>query len=481
MNYSTLKKTTVFTLVSFAFIGMTFAQTKNLTLTKKTSMSDSVKTPKLFGGADQYNTWSVGANIGITAPVVITGGTDVFTGNNPNFGYSITLKKQLTHTFSLRLDVSGGKVGGSESAGFLVPNPGNPSETVNVTSFTTSYISGSINGVFNFGNINFLKRKNGINFYASGGLGLIDYAPKISFPSGTTTTSYDFKDHAGSNKTATYIHEMVIPVGVGVKFKLTDKLDLNVGYTENFIDGYNFEGVKVKYPAKNKYSFGYGGIEYTFGPKNKTSLEWVNPVALMYDELYDAALRQEVEALKGRVKNVEKSIDDLKKDSDGDGVADQFDKCPNTPAGTVVDGSGCIIIFPVDTAQEEEVDTTKLAPDESVVNGKVVKATPYSKISFEFDSSVLTKSSYPALEATIEELKKTGKTITIAGYASSEGTSSHNMALSKDRANAIKNYLLKGNVPAKQIKIKGYGETHPIADNSSEEGRKLNRRVEFIQ
>jgi len=78
-------------------------------------------------------------------------------------------------------------------------------------------------------------------------------------------------------------------------------------------------------------------------------------------------------------------------------------------------------------------------------------------------------------------LKKTGKTITIAGYASSEGTSSHNMALSKDRANAIKNYLLKGNVPAKQIKIKGYGETHPIADNSSEEGRKLNRRVEFIQ
>ena len=66
----------------------------------------------------------------------------------------------------------------------------------------------------------------------------------------------------------------------------------------------------------------------------------------MYDELYDAALRQEVEALKGRVTNVENAVNDLKKDSDGDGVADQFDKCPNTPAGSIVDGSGCPIKFP---------------------------------------------------------------------------------------------------------------------------------------
>jgi OOP family OmpA-OmpF porin len=70
----------------------------------------------------------------------------------------------------------------------------------------------------------------------------------------------------------------------------------------------------------------------------------------MYDELYDAALRQEVEALKGRVTNVETAVNDLKKDSDGDGVADQFDKCPGTAAGSVVDGSGCVIVFPKDTA-----------------------------------------------------------------------------------------------------------------------------------
>ncbi len=82
---------------------------------------------------------------------------------------------------------------------------------------------------------------------------------------------------------------MVIPVGAGVKFRLSDQLALNFGYTENFVDGFNFTGVHAGYPASNKYSYGYVGLEYTFGPKSKPNLDWVNPVAMMYDELYDAA------------------------------------------------------------------------------------------------------------------------------------------------------------------------------------------------
>jgi OOP family OmpA-OmpF porin len=105
------------------------------------------------------------------------------------------------------------------------------------------------------------------------------------------------------------------------------------------------------YPTKDKYSYGYAGLEFTLGSKSKANLDWVNPVAMMYDELYDAELRREVAALKTRVGNVESAVNDLKKDSDGDGVSDQFDKCPNTPAGTVVDGSGCEIKFPqIDTS-----------------------------------------------------------------------------------------------------------------------------------
>jgi len=102
---------------------------------------------------------------------------------------------------------------------------------------------------------------------------------------------------------------------------------------------------------------------------------------MMYDELYDAALRQEVEALKGRVGNVEKSVNDLKKDSDGDGVSDQFDKCPNTPAGTIVDGSGCPLVIP------PAVDTS-LFVRKGQVYGPAASTAAYSNIQFEFDSSV---------------------------------------------------------------------------------------------
>ncbi|HEY9195991.1 MAG TPA: OmpA family protein, partial [Mucilaginibacter sp.] len=151
-----------------------------------------------------------------------------------------------------------------------------------------------------------------------------------------------------------------------------------------------------------------------------------------------------------------------KKDSDGDGVADQFDKCPGTAAGSVVDGSGCVIVFPHDTV-----------PPAPVVG------TPYSNIQFEFDSSVLRTSSYPALDATSADLRSSGKGVEVDGFASSEGTAAHNMQLSKDRANSVKTYLVNSGVDAKKVKVKGYGETMPIADNSTEEGRVLNRRVQF--
>ncbi|MDB5015248.1 MAG: flagellar motor protein MotB, partial [Mucilaginibacter sp.] len=158
---------------------------------------------------------------------------------------------------------------------------------------------------------------------------------------------------------------------------------------------------------------------------------------------------------------------DLKKDSDGDGVSDQFDKCPNTPAGTVVDGSGCPIVMP-------KLDTMREAG-----NG-ASSAIAYSNIQFEFDSSVLKPSSYPVLDATSQDLRNNTKIIEIAGYASSEGTAVHAMRLSRDRANSVKTYLVNSGVDAKRLKIKAYGETRPIADNSTEEGRIANRRVEII-
>jgi len=463
MNYSTLKKTAVLSFVSLMAVGMAKAQTT----TADTSKMSSGTTAKVFGGTSQYNTFSVGVNVGALSPNVFTGGVNEFNSHTADLGFGVSLKDALTHSFGLQLDFHGGKLKGSSAIG--VPDHENSGNLA--TSFTTTLYSGTLSGVWNFGNVSFLHRTNGINFYMSGGAGLAFYQPDVLYSTGPKS-EIKWADYNGS--TSHYVKELVIPVGAGAKFKLSDQLDLNIGYTENFIDGFNLTGVErlSNYPAEDKYGYGYAGLEYTFGSKSKPSLEWANPVAMMYDELYDAALRQEVEALKGRVANVETAVNDLKKDSDGDGVSDQFDKCPNTPAGTVVDGSGCPLVIP------PPIDTSLFVRKGSMV-GPAASTAAYSNIQFEFDSSVLKTSSYPVLDATSADLRATKASAELDGYASSEGTAAHNMRLSRDRANSVKTYLVNSGVEARRLKVKAFGETHPIADNSTEAGRILNRRVEF--
>jgi len=467
MNNSTLKKTVVLSFVSLMIVGMASAQTDTTKSTKPMAMSDSTSAPKLFGGAKQYSTWTVGIDLGITNTHLATGGTSRFYNNALSFGGGVSLADQLSHAFALQADLQLGNVKGDNSKG----NAG-LSSPYGYSKYSTNYFSGTISGVVNIGSISFLHRTNNVNFYGSFGVGFNSYKPTFTNANSPaqlnalfniTTPTYV---NATLNGAGTYDYTytkyetaLLIPIGVGVKFKLSDALGLKVGYTENFMDGFGFTGDKVGYPAVyDHYSYGYAGLDYTFGTKSKPNLAWVNPVALMYDELYDAALRQEVEALKGRVANVEGAVNDLKKDSDGDGVADQFDKCKNTPANTVVDGSGCPIIFP-----KFSCDSCMTKPD--------TNAKAYSNIQFEFDSSVLKTSSYPILDATSKDLRAGSGTVTLAGYASSEGTAAHNLRLSRDRANSVKTYLVNSGVDAKRLKVKAYGEADPIANNSTEEGR----------
>ncbi|QHS54731.1 OmpA family protein [Mucilaginibacter sp. 14171R-50] len=455
MNYSTLKKSVALSCASLLVAGMVSAQTDSAattttTTTDTTMMSSTATTAKVFGGRGQYKTWSIGLNAGATSQVLATGGSNDFRDKKIELGYGISVRDQLGHNFGLQLDVRGGKVSGNNNS------------LANVGTYTTKFWQATLSGVVNVATIDFIRRKNSVNFFINAGAGLAMYNPTGVTAAGVP---FDYKNGAagGNAGTGRNVREFVIPIGAGVKFRLSDVVALNFGYTENFIDGGNFDGVTTGSNRKDHYSYGYGGLEFTLGSSSKPSLEWVNPVAMMYDELYDAALRQEVEALKGRVTNVENAVTDLKKDSDGDGVSDQFDKCPNTPAGSVVDGSGCVIVFPTASA-------------DSAATG-----TAYSNIQFEFDSSVLRTSSYPVLDATSADLRSSGKTVEIDGYASSEGTAAHNMALSRDRANSVKTYLVNSGVSASKLKIKAYGETNPIADNSTEEGRVANRRVSFKQ
>jgi OOP family OmpA-OmpF porin len=103
----------------------------------------------------------------------------------------------------------------------------------------------------------------------------------------------------------------------------------------------------------------------------------------------------------------------------------------------------------------------------------------FNNIQFEFNSAILKTSAIEKLDATASEMKKfPSAKFYLNGYASIEGTGVHNMALSVDRANSVKTYLSNSGVNAANLTTKGFGTSNPIAANSTDQGKELNRRVE---
>ncbi len=442
MNYSTLRKGLVASLV--AVMGVT---------TLASAQEATTSSAKVFGGRGQYRTWSIGVHGGVLAPVVATGGASDFTNWDVNLGYGLSLRKQLGHAFGLEANIFRGTLSGNnEKAG--------GSQFGRMDFETEIGYSADLRGVINVATVDFLRRENSVNFFVTAGMGLIAFAPAGTDANGTP---YDWKGVSGANRDKDYVKQAYIPVGAGVKFKVSDRVSFNLGYTMNFMDGDNLDGTYARQPSNDKFSYTTAGLEFSLGSAAKPNLDWVNPLAMMYDELKDPSLRQELEALKNRVSNIERSVEDMKKDSDGDGVADIFDKCPNTPAGTAVDGSGCPLPAPVVTAPTEVVTSS--------VSG-------WEPIQFEFNSAVLKTEAYPILDKLSSLLRENNSKVTLSGYASSEGTAAYNMKLSRDRANSVKTYLVNSGVGSSNVTVKAFGEANPVASNDTEEGRIQNRRVQ---
>ncbi|MGK6352611.1 OmpA family protein [Parapedobacter sp. DT-150] len=465
MNYSTIKTAVACSLV--AALGLT-----------ETAQAQE---PTVFGGRSQYRTWSIGVNGGFTTPSVLIGGSNAF-NQKVGFGgyklreyYGVTVRKQFSSWFGLEGAINRGRIFTYNNNGVghaylfdaLNGAPAAPAGGYQSAETSVQYAA-SLNGVFQLATIDFLRRENSVNFYASVGYGLMAFNPVGYTDAEGSAGEWDNKGQWGEEFNADreltadrdFKREAYIPVGVGMKFKLSDRVALNLGYTMNFVDDKALFGPVVDRAANDKFSYTYAGLEFSLGSSSKPDLTWHNPVSTLYDELKDPSLRNELEALKQRVSTLEGLVDELSRDEDGDGVSDKFDKCAGTPAGTQVDGAGCPIKFP-----EPEADST--------LSGT------YSNIQFEFDSSVLKTESYATLDQLSSELRESGATVNLDGHASAEGTEAYNMTLSQDRANSVKQYLVNSGVDAAKIVVQAFGESAPIASNATEEGRVLNRRVEI--
>ncbi|CAM3822029.1 OmpA family protein [Flavobacterium cucumis] len=143
-------------------------------------------------------------------------------------------------------------------------------------------------------------------------------------------------------------------------------------------------------------------------------------------------------------------------DTDGDGVADKDDKCP-TVAGSVAN-NGC--------------------PE--VSDDAIKKLNDYAKtILFNSGKSTFQKQTMPVLQAITAILKEyPASKFSIEGHTDSDGSDATNLKLSKDRAAAVKNYLVENGIDASRLTSEGFGESMPIDTNKTAKGKANNRRVE---
>lgn len=111
-----------------------------------------------------------------------------------------------------------------------------------------------------------------------------------------------------------------------------------------------------------------------------------------------------------------------------------------------------------------------------IVDKEVVKKA-YDNLLFATNRATILSSSF----ASLDELAKyvMDKTLKIVGHTDSVGDDNYNLELSKERADAVKKYLITKGVPTESITTDGLGETQPISDNQTSEGRAKNRRVEL--
>lgn len=140
-------------------------------------------------------------------------------------------------------------------------------------------------------------------------------------------------------------------------------------------------------------------------------------------------------------------------DYDRDGVPDERDQCANTLRGVKVDANGCA------------VEKQKVALD---------------NIQFDFNSARLRPSSSATLDDALRFLQGEPRVrLEIAGHTDNVGSDAANLKLSRERAEAVRSYLIAHGADSTRLSARGYGEAQPISSNDTEAGRQANRRVEM--
>ncbi|GAC1600600.1 MAG: hypothetical protein NVS3B8_12790 [Chitinophagaceae bacterium] len=441
--------------------------------------------------AKPRNQWEIGVKGGISS--VAGDVRSVF----PTGGFGIHVRKALGYVFSLRAEYTWNRARGlnfSASQGYS-RNPAwlgagyNPATDKVFYNYRTTIQDLSLQGVVTLNNVRFHKAKTGFNLYAFGGIGGSIYDTWInaldasgkpykalfnSTASGTYSNRKDIKKILKAGMDKTYeTHAETDPlqpklfgksfkpsfqIGVGMAFKLSNKFNLAIeerftSIKSDLLDGQQWQentyipgngSVGVNVPAQTRdydsYNFFSVGLNYNLGKKSVEPLWWANPLDYAYNEINAP-----------RHMKLPKPVLD---DADGDGVTDQFDHEPNTPAGCPVDTHGVSRDTDgdgvPDCKDKELITPTQCQPVDADGVGKCPPPACCTELNAKMDSMMV---------------KKAGCGI---GDLPSVSFTGRSVSLSKDAKAVLASVAAKmRDNAACKVAVSGYGESSKAAQQLS--------------
>jgi OmpA-OmpF porin, OOP family len=368
-----------------------------------------------------------------------------------------------------------------------------------------------------------------VNFYLFGGGGL------TSFTS-TLTDANVVRDSTAARQT-----EFMIPVGAGAAFRLTHNISLNIEYADRILLKDRSLDLFTATSKRDQYSYTSAGISVSFGgPRDQDKDGIIDKKDLCPtipgkielsgcpdkdgDGIYD--YEDDCPDVKGSVDFKGCPDTDLdgipdkddkcpaiagKKefvgcpDKDNDGVIDQLDNCPTIPGKKDLagcpdkDGDGVIdkedacpelpgqakLLGCPDKDNDGVPDNKDKCPEVSGPSDNSgcpvqTSALVDEKVYFDTDKDIVIASYNQLLNKVAETLKDNpGIRLAIDGHTDSREGENYNLRLSEHRADYVIRFLTERGIDANRLVKSFYGETRPVADNSTEEGMRLNRRVEI--
>ena len=411
----------------------------------------NAQTPvKPFAPASEYRTWSIQINGGLMNQSNLLGFRRHFNQMDEQWGYGASIKKYILPNFALSADYFGGKLAGNHEA--------------TGQSFETSIPwSGALSAQIDLANINWRHHHGVIKPYTQVGFGLMEYQNTL---------------HTGTqNIEREATTAMFIPAAVGLKVGLSKGLLLDIAYQLNATESRWIDGRAGT--RKDLFSYAKVGLEFALGSAEKPFMGNSNPVSGMYEDYkgqYDQLLAEnnrqkaELEATKNALNSQISALQNELKDDDGDGVANKFDQCPDTPKGTKVDGAGC----PLPETKAPVIQQITITEED-----RRVVADAIANLEFDTGKATIRSTSHASLNKVAVLLIEKNFSLKLAGHTDNTGSMQLNLRLSKDRAESVKAYLVSKGANPTRIEATGYGPNQPIATNATAEGRQQNRRVEF--